>query len=377
MPNGWDGSVPSPQDDGAGTVYELGQDVTANADITITHVRVWHPASSNTIVDRAARFWTTGGTEIDAVPLDDVLPSGWSTFALDTPLERTAGQQFVISYSTRQYYGAVLGELPNDSLDGALAYTGGRFRGGAESFPNITSSTFYGIDVVYELGIGGNVPPVAGIAVQTSGLTATATVSAVDESPGTVTHRIEWGDGASVVTSGPTAVHTYAAPGFYAVMVTVTDAQGATDSASVPVVVRAPITGTETPYATFPDAEISLLDYLRSAIPGLACNVDIPEDYKASEGVYIRVRRVGGQPRFPASDYPMYDIEAYGPTRDVAYAGLSEALSRLAVARYLPPVTGVFGQLTMITGPQYVPDPVTKEDRWQSLITIPLRAKRA
>lgn len=132
-----------------------------------------------------------------------------------------------------------------------------------------------------------------------------------------------------------------------------------------------------TAFVSFPDAEIALLDYLRQAIPGVVCHVEIPEEYRASEGVYIRIRRVGGQPRFPVADYPAYDIEAYGPTRDAAYAGLMEALAHIAVARYATDTTVAFGRLTMITGPQYVPDPVTDEDRWQSLITIPLRAKRA
>lgn len=376
MPDGWDGSTPASQDDGPSTVYELGQDVTANADITITHVSVWHPATSNTIVDRAARFWTTSGTEIDAVPLVDSLPPGWSTYALDTPLERTAGQQFVVSYSTRQYYGAVLGELPNDAADGALTYTGGRYRGGAEAFPHILSSTFYGVDVVYTPGIAGNAPPVASLAVSMLGRTATATLGAVDESPGSVAYRVEWGDGTFTLTAGPTAMHTYAAPGTYAVMVTATDAQGAQDSAAA-VAVALPAPSGGVPRVAFPDAEIALLDYLRSAIPGLACNVEFPIDYEARAGVFVRVTRAGGQTMFPVQDMPLYDIEVYGPTRDDAAMALGEVLAHIAVARYLPPVTGVFGRLSVITGPQYLPDPVTKEDRWQSLITIPLRAKRS
>lgn len=131
-----------------------------------------------------------------------------------------------------------------------------------------------------------------------------------------------------------------------------------------------------TAFANFPDAEIALLDYLRSAIPGIQCNVTIPGPYRADEGVYVRIRRIGGQARYPVQDHPTYDVEAYGPSRDAGSAALNEVLAHIAVARYVPAVTGVFGQLVVITGPQYIPDPVTKEDRWQSLITIPLRAKR-
>lgn len=376
MPNGWDDATPTGQDDGAGTVYELGQDATANADLTITHVRVWHPPSSNAVTGRSARLWTVGGSELAVVSLPDSLPSGWSTYALDVPLERTAGQQVVVSYSTRQFYGATGGFYPNNSADSAWTYTGGRYNTATEAFPNTLTATFYGVDVVYELGLSGNAPPVAGLSVQTSGLTATASLSSVDESPGTVTYRVEWGDGSFTNTAGPTAMHTYATPGTYAVMATATDAFGAQDSAAVAVSVLAP-PGGGIPLVTFPDAEIALLAYLRQALPGLACNVEIPEEYRASDGVYVRIRRVGGQPRFPVADYPLYDVEAYGPTRDAAAQALMDVLARVAVARYATDTTAAFGRLTMITGPQYVPDPVTDEDRWQSLITIPLRAKRA
>lgn len=131
-----------------------------------------------------------------------------------------------------------------------------------------------------------------------------------------------------------------------------------------------------TAFVSFPDAEIAMLDYLRSAIPGIQCDVEFPKDYKASEGVYVAVRRAGGQARYPIMDYPLYDVQAYGPTRDAAGEAIQAVLAHIAVARYTAPVTGVFGQMSVITGPQYVPDPLTEEDRWQSLISIPLRGKR-
>lgn len=130
-------------------------------------------------------------------------------------------------------------------------------------------------------------------------------------------------------------------------------------------------------FVAFPDAEIALLDYLRTAIPGLLCDVEPPASYRANDGVLVLVRRAGGQPRYPVSDYPMYDIQVYAPTRDEGAMALGEVLAHIAVARYMPPVTGAFGRISVIAGPQYVPDPVTEEDRWQALITIPLRAKRA
>ncbi|MGI5245419.1 hypothetical protein [Dactylosporangium sp. CA-139066] len=130
------------------------------------------------------------------------------------------------------------------------------------------------------------------------------------------------------------------------------------------------------PYVAFPDAEIAVLDYLRLAIPGILCNVEAPDGYRPDDGVFVRVERIGGQPNFPVSDYPLLDIEAYGPTRDAASQGLAEALAVLAVARYRADAAVAFGEMTVITGAQFVRDPVTKEDRWHAMVSIGIRAKR-
>ncbi len=255
MANGWDGADPSAQDDGA-TSYELGVAVTVNEDITITAVRVWHGPTSATVVGRAARFWTTGGATIDEVDLDDALAAGWTTYTLDAPLERTAGSQFVLSYSTFRYYGAVAGGFPNDSGDGAVTMTGGLFRETVTPIiPNTPSSSFYGVDLVYTVGIGGNVAPVPTLAATADELVVTATVSVVDEAPGSVSYLFDWGDGSTTATSSTTAQHTYAAPGVYAVFVVATDAAGAKGVDAVPVVVRGPGGGIDVDAAILEIAE--------------------------------------------------------------------------------------------------------------------------
>lgn len=271
MVNGWDGATPTQADDGPTQLYELGVGVTVNEDITISAVRVWHGASSNTVAGRSARFWTTGGAEIDVVPLDDALAPGWTDYPLDAPLERTAGSQFVLSYSTRQYYGAVAASLPRASPDGALTFTAGAFRDGSTAlFPNTPSTTFYGIDLVYELGIGGNVPPVVTLAAAVEGYEVTATVAVVDESPGSVGYLFDWGDGETTATSSTTAEHTYATHGLYAVFVVATDAAGAKGVDAVPVLVRQPGGGMDV------DAVIvEIADQLRT-IEGLEVFDEIP-----------------------------------------------------------------------------------------------------
>lgn len=243
MTNAWDGPDPVGQDD-PGTGYELGVAITITDDVTVTAVRVWHPASSNTVTNRAARFWTTGGVQVQAVLLADALPSGWSTYELDAPLELTSGSQVILSYSTTRYYGAVSGSFPNESADGAVALTGGLFR---ETFtpavPNTPSASFYGVDLDYTLGIGGNLAPTVAVSATAAGRTVTAVAAATDEAPGSLTYRWDWGDGNVTAAGAATEQHTYAADGLYAVLVTVTDVGGLKASAAAPVVAALGLAG--------------------------------------------------------------------------------------------------------------------------------------
>lgn len=236
MSNAWDGPNPVGQDDGA-TYYELGVAFTAVADITITGVRVWHPASSMSVVGRQARIWTTGGSVLESANLDDSLASGWTTYDLDAPLEVQAGASLVLSYSTLRYYGAVSGSFPNPSADAAVDLTAGRFtESNLFPFPTTVTGTFYGIDLEYTIGIGGNVAPTVTVSATATGRTVTAVAVATDEAPGSLTYRWEWGDGNVTAAGAATEQHTYATDGLYAVLVIVTDVGGLRDSAAAPVV---------------------------------------------------------------------------------------------------------------------------------------------
>lgn len=246
MTNGWDGADPIQSDDGFGTFYELATRFTANANITISAVRVWAGLSLN-LPNRNARIWTTAGVTQRTIDIDDTLNAGWSTFDLASPLDITSGTSFDVSYSTRQYYGAVSGGYPNASSDGNVTAIAGRFAESNGTFPSTSTGTFYGIDIVYSL-TGGNQPPeVTGIVIAKSGATVQATATIDDESPASVTLKWHWGDGAVTNTNAGvvTANHTYMASGNYAVLVTATDAASLTGSNATAVQVTIPGTITE------------------------------------------------------------------------------------------------------------------------------------
>lgn len=236
MANGWGGADPTGFHDAA-TDYELGTRYLANDHVTVNQVRVWAPAASASLANRRGYVRSTADVILGTAVLPDSLPSGWSVYDLNTPVDIAAGVQFWVTYGTQDDYGAIAAALPQTSGDGALTANLGGFNGTVGNLPTSNGTTFYGVDVTYD--VVPSTAPTVGISVTTSVLTASATLTIDDDTPGTVTYAIEWGDGQSggVVGLGPHA-HTYAAAGTYAVMVTATDQDGNTDSAAVAITIR-------------------------------------------------------------------------------------------------------------------------------------------
>jgi len=252
MAHGWSGADPAEVTDGSD--YELGTEQLANQDLTITHVRVWTGAGEVAIGNRRGRIWSTAGAQLGIATLPDDLTTGWSEHELDAPVPRTAGQSWVVSYSTGGNYGALPNALDSVvmSVDVAVAsaagadgvHGNGSFNGSPGQFPTNPSfnNAFYGVDVVYDLGIEGNTAPtITQLTATASGAVVTAVVVATDDQTLVgASYRYEWGDGTDSTSASTTAQHTYAASGTYAVMVSVTDSGGLSDHAAVPVLVVVP-----------------------------------------------------------------------------------------------------------------------------------------
>ena len=256
MATAWNG--PDPSEVADADDYELAVEYVANVDITITGIRIWAGAGEVNRANRRGRIWTTGGAQLGIATLPDDLSTGWAVYPLDAPVVRLAGQRFLVSYTTGGNYAALAHGLDSAviSADGAvtaIAAASGTLgsNGGFNPSPNLfpsnasVNAAFYGADVEYTVGIGGNTPPrITQFTAEADGATVTAIVVAADDETLTgATYRYDWGDGTAVtVSSSATAQHTYAESGLYAVLASVTDADGLADhaAAAADVVVPSP-----------------------------------------------------------------------------------------------------------------------------------------
>lgn len=247
MTAGWGGIDPSAFDDGAGTTYELGAKQRSEGPLTINSIRVWHGPSSFALANRRAKIWnSTGSALLREVALPDSLPPGWSVYPLASALELPSVTEYWVSYSTRQYYGATPGNFPVSSGDALITTLAGAFNNATGLFPDNNSLSFFGVDVDYSAGVGGNVPPSISLSAISAGLTGTLTIVPTDEAPATVNYSIDWGDGSVTNTSAEVVQHVYASTGTYAIVVLATDAGGLVDAAGL--VLR--VLGPDVPYET-------------------------------------------------------------------------------------------------------------------------------
>lgn len=248
MPNAWGGGTPVETTDA--DTYELGTEFRALVDITLTHARVWTGAGDINFPNRRARVWTAAGAELGIATLPDDMPTGWSNHAYDEPVSILAGTRFVASYSTGGNYGFLASALDADvpSVDGNVVALGFASATNGNGVFNITpglfptnsagNHPFYGSDVVYEVGSGQEgVPVISSVTTTVNGGTVTATVTL--QNPGDVVDPIytfHWGDGsAPTIVGSNTAQHVYASSGTYALLVTVENQEGSSDSYAVPI----------------------------------------------------------------------------------------------------------------------------------------------
>lgn len=329
MPTGWGGADPTAAVDPNG--YELGVEYIANADLTITSVRLWGGPSDVSVTNRLARIWSTSGVLLGTATLPNVLTAGWASYPLLSNVTRVAGARFVVSYTTGGNYGQVVHALDSsvNSADNNVTAVGfatstngnGVFSTNQTQFPTTASGnhTFYGADFVYSLGIGG--PAITNLAVTAVGFVATATTSATDSGAGLAgaVYRFDWGDGSSPTSgSSNTASHTYAANGVYAILASITDTNSLSAYAAQPVVIQ-----------SFPGGGFDAL--------GL---IDALVSMAQSSGLFTAVS--GHEPAsLPASGLAAAVwMQGIGPLKKLSGLAATAARVELRMRIYTPMVTG-------------------------------------
>jgi Domain of unknown function (DUF4082)/PKD domain len=247
----WSGPDPTQSTDGG--TYELGVEYVANSPVTVSAVRVWAGSTPGAVTGRRGRIWSTSGSLLGSASVATNLPSGWSEYTLDAPLDLTAGEHIVVSWTTGGFYGEL-----NHGLDAAVVSADGLmtavagpsgvngngcFTTSTTAFPDRAAgqNTFYGIDVVY-LPTGGDTPPsIVGMSAIADGATVTSQINATDaETLVGATYGWDWGDGTVASQAGNVASHTYDSPGLYAIVGTVTDAGGLSATAGRAVDIELP-----------------------------------------------------------------------------------------------------------------------------------------
>lgn len=287
--------------------YEMGTEFITTTDLTLTHVRIFSGATPVDRPGRLGRIWSIGGLQLGQATMPTTLTAGWALYPLDAPVAMPSGSRFIVSAGIGGNYCAITNAFQlaaHTSSNGALisrkasdaANGNGVFNGTPGAFPTTNfNSTFYGVDVGYDLGIGGNTAPsISNVAVSASGLTASASIVATDaETLAGASYAIDWQDGST--TSASTGSHTYLSGGLKAILASVTDAGGLSDYFAAAINLTAPASAG----LLIPTTELVAVAWLKLMVPYLGNRVatELPQDNASwSASGFTVVSATGGTP---------------------------------------------------------------------------------
>lgn len=178
------------------TTYTLGTCWTPAVNGTVTHIRVFAPLSAPAVAFQGVLYSITGeasGTELSRATFGALTPGAWNTVALPSPVAVTAGNYYVTSYVTTDFFvlttfvftsaGITNGNLTANQS--GVPFGNGRIHVG-DGFPEITSGqqSNYFADVVFEAGGAAQDILPGGLATGEAIGSATLTPGAVTISPG-------------------------------------------------------------------------------------------------------------------------------------------------------------------------------------------------
>lgn len=139
--------------DNAEDTYTMATRITFGVAGTITGIRFWGASNALSSSPEAAVFATTGGAALYSEAFGGGLVTGaWNTKMLTTPQAVGAGVTRDIAVGPLNRYAANLLTFLTPVTSGDLTGTAGRFVANAAlTFPSNSSTTWYGVDVLFEL----------------------------------------------------------------------------------------------------------------------------------------------------------------------------------------------------------------------------------
>lgn len=119
----------------------------------------------------------------------------------------------------------------------------------------------------------------------------------------------------------------------------------------------------------FPDAEAVVVAYLKGVLPGVKVSTLVPNPRPDR---LVRVTRTGGSRRNVAQDDAMVTLECW----DKAAADAAALANRVrAHLTNFDTVDGYMPRDGEVSGPQFFPDPLTTNPRYQLTVIVRLRAR--
>lgn len=118
----------------------------------ITGIRFWSATNALATSPSAAVFATGGGAALATKAFAGLTTGAWQTATLDTPQAVTDGQTRDIAVGPLNRYAATTLVFSSPVVNAHITGTAGRFVANAAlTFPSTSSTSWYGVDVIYTL----------------------------------------------------------------------------------------------------------------------------------------------------------------------------------------------------------------------------------
>lgn len=162
--------------DNAEDTYSMATRITFAVDGTITGIRRWGTTNAPAGTPQGTIYSTAGLQLLTPVNFPAHTPNAWNTIT-GLSFSVTAGQTLDITAGPLSRYAGTLNVFSSPLVVGDLTGTAGRFTAsGSLTFPGTGTTTWYGIDVLFEAE-GGQTAPV-GLVTETDSAFALARVKA-------------------------------------------------------------------------------------------------------------------------------------------------------------------------------------------------------